>query len=76
MSFPLFWTRRSGRDRRLADDGQHQELRTGDRRSLESDEYVLIINDRGLDYFTLMVTMPVTALVIIVILGVIPYIVD
>ncbi len=64
MAFSVFWNRRSGYERRMYDEHPDSDHRRAERRDPGSDEYVLILGQKGLDGFTLLVTIPVVCLIL------------
>ena len=71
MSAPIFWNRRSGIDRRLGDSQCLGERRlSDDRRSFDSDRYVLVVGSKGLDAFTVSMFIPVSALLMVAVIAI------
>jgi hypothetical protein len=64
MTAAIFLNRRSGHDRRSSEQFHARELRLTERRSPNSDNYMLLIGDGGIDRFT-MVTAGLLALLLI-----------
>ena len=62
MALQFFWNRRSGHDRRLYDEIPSADHRAQERRSVGSDDYVLVVGDGGIDGFTLLISIPIACL--------------
>jgi hypothetical protein len=68
----IFWNRRSGFDRRVYDEHPYRESRDDERRDPDSDNYVLVVGEGGIDRFTLLVALPLLALILILMFSTVP----
>ena len=70
MASHIFWNRRSGIDRRVANDPFYEERRAvADRRAPDSDSYVLVVGRQGFDAFTLGMFVPIGILLLVAVVG-------
>lgn len=69
MALYLGFNRRSGLDRRGYNNAPALDYRNTERRRAGSDKYVLVLGNRGVDLFALMIGFPVALLVAVAILG-------
>jgi hypothetical protein len=64
MSVFMGLNRRANTDRRTRHEQPELEQRRGDRRRYDTDRYVLVVGDSGVDRFGLIVGFPVALLVV------------
>lgn len=69
MSFYMGLNRRSVGDRRVLNTGSANDHRSGERRKFNSDRYVLVFGNTGIDRFGLMVGFPAALLVATALIG-------
>ena len=72
MQSRIFWNRRAGFDRRVYDEHPYRESRGDERRGINSDDYVLVVGEGGIDRFTLLVALPLLALLLVLMFATMP----